>query len=396
MGFEAERIRADFPILGKKIHNRPIVYFDNACQSLRPKQVIDRMMEYYLEFPACGGRSGHSLGRRVDEEVNNSRRTLAKFFSAKENEMIFTKNTTESINLISYGMRWKPGDSVLISDKEHNSNLIPWQQLKDKGVVLKRFRFGDIEDFEDSLDKSVRLISMVHTSNVDGTTQPVEKMVKIAHDRKIPVLLDAAQSAPHRQIDVRKLGVDFLACSGHKMLGPSGTGLLFAKEGLMEQMRPFMTGGETVIDSTYDSAVFEKIPNRYEAGLQHYAGIIGFGAAVQYLSKVGMKNIEDHEIRLNSIITQEIGSEVQLLGLMEAKERGGVFSFNIKGMDHHDVALLLDKTSNVMVRSGMHCVHSWFHSNDLNGSVRASLYFYNTEEECRIFIDSLKKIAKLR
>jgi len=396
MGINSDRVRADFPIFGKRINGKPIVYFDNACQSLRPKQVVDKMTEYYLEYPACGGRSGHSLGRKVDEEVKKSRKTLSKFFNAKENEMVFTKNTTESINLIAYGIDWKAGDSVLISDKEHNSNLIPWQQLREKGVRLLRFKFGDLESLESKLDKSVRLVSFVHTSNVDGTAQPAEKIAKMAHDNRSLVLLDAAQSAPHKHIDVRKLGVEFMACSGHKMLGPSGTGLLYAKEGSMDGMKPFMTGGETVIDSTYDSATFEKVPNRYEAGLQHYAGIIGFGAAVEYLGKVGMKDITEHEMKLNSLITKEIGSEVQLLGPMDAKERSGIFSFNVKEMNYHDVAVLLDKTSNVMIRSGMHCVHSWFHANGMDGSARASLYFYNTEEECRIFVDSLRKIAKLR
>jgi len=396
MGIDSDKVRADFPILGKTINGKPIVYFDNACQSLRPKQVVDKIDQYYLEFPACGGRSGHSLGRKVDEEVKKSRKTLAKFFNAKENEIIFTKNTTESINLIAYGMQWKVGDCVLISDKEHNSNLIPWQQLREKGVRLLRFRFGDIEDFESKLDKSVKLVSFVHTSNADGTTQPAEKIAKIAHGNKSIVLLDAAQSAPHKQLDMRKLGVDFMACSGHKMLGPSGTGLLYAKEGSMEGMRPFMTGGETVIDSTYDSATFEKVPNRYEAGLQHYAGIIGFGGAVEYLEKVGMKSISEHETKLNSIITNEIGSDVQLLGPMDANERGGMFSFNVKGVNYHEVAVLLDKTANVMIRSGMHCVHSWFHANGLDGSARASLYFYNTEEECNVFVDSIRKIAKLK
>jgi cysteine desulfurase/selenocysteine lyase len=180
------------------------------------------------------------------------------------------------------------------------------------------------------------------------------------------------------------------------MLGPSGTGLLYAKEGSMDGMKPFMTGGETVIDSTYDSATFERVPNRYEAGLQHYAGIIGFGAAVEYLGKVGMRDIAEHEMKLNALITKEIGNEVRLLGPMDAKERSGIFSFNVKGMNYHDIAVLLDKTANVMIRSGMHCVHSWFHANGLDGSARASLYFYNTEEECGIFVDSLKRIAKLR
>ena len=399
MKFEVERIRVDFPILGKKINGKPIVYFDNACQSLRPKQVVDKINEYYLEFPACGGRSGHSLGRRVDEEVKRSRSTLAKFFGAKENEIIFTKNTTESINLIAYGMKWKVGDSILISDKEHNSNLIPWQQLKEKGVTLLRFKFGDLDDFESKLDKNIRLVSVVHSSNVDGMTQQVDKMAKLAHDNKSLILLDAAQSAPHKEINVKKLGVDFMACSGHKMLGPSGTGLLYAKEGSMKDMKPFMTGGETVIDSTYESAVFEKIPNRYEAGLQHYAGIIGFGTAVEYLSKIGMKNISDHEIKLNSIITNDLTNDLhdrlQLLGPMNPIERGGVFSFNLKGIKHHDLGILLDKLANVMIRSGMHCVHSWFHANGLQGSARASIYLYNTEEECRIFTDTVKRIAKL-
>ncbi|MFH0949140.1 MAG: aminotransferase class V-fold PLP-dependent enzyme, partial [Candidatus Aenigmatarchaeota archaeon] len=291
-----EKLREDFPIL-----KSGIIYFDNACVSLKPKQVIEAMNKYYYEFPACGQRSEHKLGKKVTESVWQSRKELKKFFNAKsEKEIIFTKNTTESINIVAHSMH----GPVLLTDKEHNSNLVPWQvDGKIQIVKSKPDMTFDMDAFESSL-KNIKLVSFVHTSNLDGYTIPAREIIKISHEHNIPVMLDAAQSAPHRTIDVKKLDVDFLACSGHKMLGPSGMGILYGKQHMLEKLQPLSLGGDTVSDSTYKSHKLLGVPERLEAGLQNYAGIIGFAEAVKYLEKIGMENIEKHETMMNKLVTE--------------------------------------------------------------------------------------------
>jgi cysteine desulfurase/selenocysteine lyase len=389
----AEKIRKDFPVL-----STGVIYLDNACQTLRPVQVIDKINEYYNDYPACGGRSYHKLGKKVDEEVTNARKIIAKFFNAKKvQEIIFTRNTTEGINLIANSLEFKKGDIVLGSDKEHNSNLIPWQILNLKGVKHEIFEFGNIEDFKSKLNASVKLVAIVHTSNLDGTSQPVEEMIKLAHANGSLVLLDGAQSAPHKPIDLQKLEVDFFVCSGHKMMGPSGTGILYGKYSLLEKLKPFLVGGDTIEDTTYEKCTFLPPPEKFEAGLQNYAGIIGLGEAVKYLTKIGMKNISEHEIELNKKITEKLSKhdKIEIIGSKNAEERGGIFSFNIKGMDPHEVAIILDNSANIAVRSGVHCGHSWFNKHNLKGSVRASLYCYNTEKDVDKFVKEVEKVLML-
>lgn len=379
-----EKIRKDFPVLA----NKPI-YFDNACQTLRPKQVIDKINEYYKEYPACGERSHHKLGKRVDEELEKARKAFQKFFSTKhKEEIIFTKNTTEGINLISHSLKLDAKDAVLSSDKEHNSNLLPWQQLKNKHDI---FEFGNIEDFKEKLTRNTKLVSIVHTSNVDGTSNPVKELIKIAHDNDSLVLLDAAQSAPHKEINVKRLNPDFLVCSGHKMLGPSGTGLLYGKKELLENLKPFIVGGGTVEESTYTSCRWEKLPHKLEAGLQNYAGMIGLGEAMQYLMKTGLEKIAKHERVLNKKAEEEL-AEVDLIS--KGQDRSGIFSFNIKGLTPHNIAIMLDASANIMIRSGAHCVHSWFNKHKMDGSARASFYLYNTEEEVETFAKEVRKLTK--
>lgn len=395
-----DKIRADFPALNQK---QKIIYFDNACMTLRPKQVIDKLREYYEEYPGCAGRSHHKIAQRVTSEVDNARKLLRKSFNArKQEEIVFTKNCTEAINLVANSLKLERGDMVLSTDKEHNSNLMPWQILaKNKGILHKVVKSAedntfDMDAFEKMLDGNVKLVSMVHTSNLDGVTIPAKEIIKLAHKHGAKVLLDGAQSAPHKEIDLKKLDVDFFACSGHKMCGPTGIGMLYGKAEHLERLDPFIVGGETVVETTYDSYELEKPPERFEAGLQHYAGIIGFGAAVQYLDKVGKKNIEKHEVKLNKVISEGLLSDpkLSLIGPKDAVLRGGVFSFNVKGMSPHDVALSLDNSRNIMIRSGAHCVHSWFNAHKLQGSARASLYLYNTEEEAQSFVQEVKKILK--
>jgi len=392
MPLQVDRIREDFEFLKKKL-----IYFDNACMSLRPNQVVEKINEYYVEYPGCAGRSGHRVGKKVEEEVEIARKKVAKFINAKKKEeIIFTKNTTESINLVAKSFGLKKGDSVLVSDKEHNSNLVPWLELKKQGIKLKIFEFGNIDNFKEKLTKNVKLVSVVHVSNADGTSQDVKELSKIAHKNNSKILVDAAQSAPHKEIDVKKLDVDFLAFSGHKLTGPSGTGVLYGKKSELEKMQPFLTGGDTVKNTTYETITWEEIPHKFEAGLQHYAGIIGLGAAVEYIKKIGMKNIAKHETKLNRIITEGLKDDVQILGPEDPEKRSGIFSFNVKGMDAHEIAGILDHSAGIMIRSGMHCVHSWFNANNIKGSARASFYFYNTEEEAERFVKEVKKIIKLR
>ncbi|MBW3001550.1 cysteine desulfurase [Candidatus Woesearchaeota archaeon] len=396
MKMNVESIRKDFPILKKKLAGKPVVYFDNACQSLRPIQVIDKINEYYHDFPACGDRSMHKLGKKVDEAVDKARKSLQNFFNAKKaEELIFTKNATEAINIVANALDLKKGDVVLTTDKEHNSNLVPWQLLKEKGVKHEVVEFNNVDALNDKLTKDVKIVSMVHTSNMDGTSIDAKELIKVAHDNGSLFMLDACQSAPHKIVDVRKLDVDFMACSGHKMLGPSGIGLLYGKQDALSKLKPFVVGGSTVSESTYASCDFEKPPHLFEAGLQNYAGIMGFGAAADYLKKVGLDNVSAHEFKLNKRITDAVGDSVELVGPKDPVLRGSIFSFNVPGMETHNVAIMLDEAANVMVRSGAHCCHSWFNAHKMLGSVRASLYLYNTEEECDIFIKELQKIVKL-
>jgi len=403
MVFDVEKIRKDFPILERKINNKRLVYLDNACMTLRPSQVISAMNRYYEEFPACAGRSAHKLASRTNDEYAKARERIARFIGAKPNEVIFTRNTTEGINLIAHSLDLKSGDAVLTTDKEHNSNLLPWQMLREKGVkhvVVRSNEDGtfNFDRFLRGLTPDVKLVSMVHTSNLDGVTIPAKKVIEAAHGNGSLVLLDAAQSVPHKKIDVKQLGVDFLAFSGHKMCGSSGTGVLYGKYDLLRKLKPFMVGGDTVKSTTYETAEFLEPPEKFEAGLQNYAGAIGLAAAAEYLEKIGMENIERHEIELNMFITDEISKipGLKIIGPQNPELRSGIISFIIEGMDMHYVAKMLDNVANIAVRSGQHCVHSWFNSCGMAGTVRASLYFYNTIEEAVIFIGALKKIAALR
>jgi cysteine desulfurase/selenocysteine lyase len=388
----AVKIREDFPALK---NNPRLVYFDNACMPLRPKQVIDKLNEYYNEYPACAGRSMHGLGKKVTDEVEDARNIIKKFIGCPRNgEIVFTKNATEAINLVAYSLQPK---KVMTTDKEHNSNLLPWQRFAHLTLKSNTDNTFNLEEFEKVLKKEKPdLIAMVHTSNLDGYTIPAKEIIKIAHKNGSLVLLDGAQSVPHKEIDVGSLDVDFLAFSGHKMLGPTGIGCLYAKKELLEKMKPFMLGGETVIDSTYDSYTKETIINRrFEAGLQHYAGIIGLGEAARYLMKIGRANIEKHEITLNKRLTEGLKDVVQIIGPKDPELRGGIFSFIIPGLDHHEAAIMLDQGHNIAVRSGAHCVHSWFNAHNIQGCIRASLYLYNTQEEIDKFIEAVKELKKL-
>ena len=401
---DINKIRQDFPLLQTKINGKPIIYFDNACQALRPWQVINAINDYYQRYSACGGRSVHKLGELVTQKCDESRKIIADFIGAiKKEEIIFTRNTTEGINLVARSLEFKKGDIVLTTDKEHNSNLIPWQILVKKiGIIhqiipSKPDNTFDLEKFTEMMTEQVKLVSVVWTSNLDGATTPAREIISISHKKVTKVFIDASQTVSRQKIDVALLDCDFLAFSGHKMLGPSGTGVLYGKYHLLEELDPFLVGGETVEYSTYENHKLLPPPEKFEAGLQDFAGIIGLGEAVKYLQQIGFKNIALQELELNKFITEEISKilSLKIIGPLDPALRGGIISFYVEGMDSHQITLMLDEISNVMVRSGQHCVHSWFNHNQIKNSVRVSLYFYNTIEEAEIFIAALNKIVKL-
>jgi cysteine desulfurase/selenocysteine lyase len=390
-------IRKNFPVLQRRIEGKPIIYFDSACMTLKPIQVVDAMNEYYYNFPACAGRSAHKLGSEVTIKYEEVRDKVRSFLNAKERkEIIFTKNTTESINLVANSLKLKNGDAVIISDKEHNSNLVPWLlQKKLRGIDLKIVRSRedntfDLQLFQELMDEKVKIVSMGHISNFDGYTIPAREIIKIAHEYNALVMLDGAQSAPRVSIDVQKLDVDLFALSFHKMLGPTGVGALYGKSHVLEELEPFIVGGNTVRETSYESFTLLKSPEKFEAGLQNYAGVLGSGAAIDFIKRIGMEKIEEHLSKLSAFLIGELSS-IPGISILGSNSQTGIVSFNIHGREPHDVAAFLDG-SNIMVRSGVFCAHSWFRAHNIKGAVRASLYIYNTKEECEIFLEKIREI----
>ena len=393
--------RADFPTLSGE---NPPIYLDNACMTLRPNSVIEAIRSYYEESPGCGGRSVHRYATTVSRKMANCRKKLSEMFNANEtNEIIFTKNATHSLNQVAKGLSWEKGDIVLTTDREHNSNLVPWLQLEEeKGIdhrVVKSHDDNtfDLEAFEKACGDAgnkLKMVSLSHVGNLDGIATPVKKAAKIAKDHGAMVCIDGAQSTPHMKVDVKDLGIDFMAFSIHKMMGPSGMGGLWGRMDLLENMRSIQSGGSTVDTSHYDSMVWSKPPAKFEGGLGNYAGILGTNAAVDYISKINLDDVHEHEVRLNKIMTSVLKDVdgLQIIGPEDASQRGGICSMVLENIDAHDIAILLDEAAGVMVRSGMHCVHSWFNAKGIErGSLRASAYLYNTKEEVDLFLVALKK-----
>lgn len=397
-------IRSQFPFLQQKINGQPLIYFDNACMTPCPRPVLEAAAKYYNEYFSCGGRSATRFGRQVDEKVFETRKILAKFIGAdKAEEIVFTKNNTEAINLVALGLNWQKGEKVLISDREHNSNLVVWQELqKEKGLNLvvlpsKSDETFDLAGLEEELKKGIKLVSVVQTSNLDGYTLPVEDIVKSAHQYKCLVMLDGAQAVPHHPVNVKKLGVDFLAFSGHKMCGPSSTGVLYGRFDLLNQLTPLMWGGGATVNSFYHQAELADVPARFEAGLQNYSGMIGLAEAAKFIKEVGFDFIEKQEFELNYYLTRELSQMLglKIIGPPDAKMRSGIVNFYHEEMDSHELAVLLDESANILTRSGQHCVHSWYNARGVKPSVRVSVYFYNTMEEAERFVIALKAILGL-
>jgi len=402
--FDVNKIRNDFPILKQKINGKPLVYFDNAATSQKPQIVIDTLRKYYEEYNSNIHRGVHFLSAKATDRYEAARNRIKEFINAdKSGEIIFTKGTTEAINLVasSYGEKFlKEGDEVIISEMEHHSNIVPWQLLRDKKkIVLKIIPVSDsgeiiFEEFEKLISKKTKFVSIVHISNSLGTINPVQEMIKVAHKHKIPVLVDGAQSVPHSQIDVRYLDCDFFAFSGHKVFGPTGIGVLYGKKEFLEKMPPYQGGGDMIKNVTFEKTTYNDLPYKFEAGTPNVAGVIGMGAAIDYINFVGMGNISAYEKELLKYATEKLTQIPELRIIGTAKRKASVISFLVGNIHPYDAGIILDQLG-VAVRTGVHCTQPIIDRFKIPGTVRASFSFYNTKEEIDILEYGIKKVIKM-
>lgn len=404
---DVERVRQDFPILSRRIGGKPLVYLDNAATSQKPLQVIRAITEYYEKHNANIHRAVHTLAEEATESFERTRDGAARFINATaREEVVFTRGTTESINLVRYA--WgrtniHKGDEILLTEMEHHSNVVPWQLLsKEKEAALGYIRITDdgilrMDDLETHLSNgNVKLVCLSSMSNVLGTINPIQEFVKKAHASGAAVLVDGAQSVPHMPTDVQQLDCDFLAFSAHKMLGPTGVGVLYGKRRTLEQMEPFLAGGDMIKEVHLKEARWNDLPWKFEAGTSNIADVIGFGAALEYLSQLGMQNIRQHEVELTSYALDRMREikKLEVYGPADPQKRGGVISFNLGDIHAHDMASILNDDG-IAVRSGHHCAQPLMERLRLSATTRASFYIYNTPEEVDILSESLNRAAKM-
>jgi cysteine desulfurase / selenocysteine lyase len=410
--FDPQRIREDFPILKRKINDHPLIYFDNAATTQKPTQVIEAERDFYENHNANVHRAVHTLSQEATELHEGAREKVSKFINAKETaEIIFVRGTTEAINLVAYSWglhNLKKGDEILLSMMEHHSNIVPWELISRlTGCSIKYGKVHndgtlDYEDFEGKFSKNTKLASLSHVSNVSGIINDVKRIAKVAHENNSLMFVDAAQSVPHMPLDVKDLDTDFLAFSGHKMLGPTGTGVLYGKRALLEEMEPFQGGGEMIKDVSINQKTeqcgicWNDPPWKFEAGTPNIAGSVGLSAAIKYLENLGMANVYAHEKALTVYALKKMVScctKLQLYGTTDASLKCGIMPFGVEGLSSHDVALFLDNYG-IMVRSGYHCAQPLHQIFKLQSSARASFYIYNTTEEVDRFIEVLKEMEQ--
>jgi cysteine desulfurase/selenocysteine lyase len=409
--FDTYKIREDFPILKRKVNEYPLIYFDNAATSQKPKQVIKAIKVFYETHNANVHRAVHTLSQEASKLYEEAHEEVAKFINANGvEEIVFVRGTTEAINLVAYawGLRnLNEGDELIISLMEHHSNIVPWEILsKIKGFHVKYVGVDEngilnYEEFENAISKKTKMICLSHISNVTGVVNDVKMVTKIAHDFGAFVLIDGAQSVPHVPVNVKDLDVDFLAFSGHKMLGPTGIGVLYGKRDILEEMAPFQGGGEMIRDVSYDketkscSITWNDLPWKFEAGTPNVCGGVGLMEAVKYLRKLGMEDVKAHECMLTEYAMQRMQEcqKVRVYGPKDASIKCGIIPFNVDGLSSHDVALLLDSYG-IMIRSGFHCAQPLHQVYKLQSSARVSFYIYNTREEVERFIEVLKEIEQ--
>ena len=397
-----EQIRKDFPILQRKVHGKPLVYLDNAATSQKPKQVIDATDFYYRNYNANIHRSIHVLGEEATAKFEEAHEKIAKFINADSYQnIVLTKNTTESLNLAAYSLTadLKKGDEIVISQMEHHSNFVTWQQMaKLRGLKLNFIRIDkdgnlDRESIKENITKKTKIVSLTHVSNVLGTINPIREISKIAHEAGAIMVADGAQSVPHMPVDVKEIDVDFYAFSGHKMLGPTGIGVLYGKKELLQNMQPFLYGGEMIREVKFEGTTFNELPWKFEAGTPNIAEGIGLSAAIDYLSKIGMEKIHQRDKDLAGYAIEKL-KDVGGIEIYGPKERGAVVAFNVKGVHAHDVSQILD-SEGVAIRAGHHCCMPLHSVLGIGSSARASFYLYNTEQEIDVFIEAVKKVKKV-
>jgi cysteine desulfurase/selenocysteine lyase len=402
------RIIADFPILAKPTsRGKRLVYLDSAASSQKPRAVIEALVDYYEGYNANIHRGVYELAARATDAFEEARAKVARFVNAAHTqEIIWTRNTTEAINLVSFSWglaNLRPGDAILTSQVEHHSNLVPWQLLAEKtGAELRFIPAADdgtlLLDDLDTLLRGTKLVALAHVSNTLGSIAPLDVIIPRAHAAGAVVLVDAAQSVPHLPVDVQALDVDFLAASGHKMCGPTGIGFLYGKRALLEAMPPFLTGGDMIKRVTYETTSFNELPWKFEAGTSNIADAIALGAAVDYLTEVGMDWIREHEVRVTSYALERLRTLEQrglaIYGPAKAEDRGGVISFNFADIHAHDLASLLD-LDGVCVRAGHHCTMPLMEKMGWPATARASFYLYNTEEDVDALVAALENAAKV-
>jgi len=407
MPYNVEKIREDFPILKRAINGKPLVYLDNAATAQKPRQVIETLDRYYSEYNANIHRGIYKISEEATAAHEEARAKIARFINARHSEeIVFVRGTTEGINLVAHS--WgRPniglGDGIILTEMEHHSNIVPWQLLaREKGASLKYVGISDDgillkDDFHQHLENDgVKLFCVAHSSNVLGTINPVREMIREAHKHGCRVLVDAAQSVPHMPVDVQDLDCDFLAFSGHKMCGPTGIGVVYAKRELLEGMSPFHGGGEMIREVHLYESSWKPPPYKFEAGTVNIAGAIGLGAAVDYLSNLGMRNIRLHEREVTEYALDKLSKikGLSIYGPKEAQTRGGIISFNLGDIHAHDMATLLDEDG-IAVRAGHHCAQPLMERLGVPGTARASFYVYNTEEEVDLLASSLERAGRI-
>lgn len=402
--YDVEEIRKQFPILQREVYGKPLVYLDNGATTQKPLCVLNAMQEEYLNVNANVHRGVHYLSQQATELHEGARETVRRFINARStSEIVFTRGTTEALNLVAASFvdeMMQPGDEVIVSTMEHHSNIVPWQlQAAKKGIAVRVIPMHDdgtldMEAYAQLFNERTRLVSVCHVSNVLGTVNPVEELVRIAHENDVPVMIDGAQSAPHRHVDVQQMDCDFFAFSGHKMYGPTGVGVLYGKEEWLDRLPPYQGGGEMIESVTFEKTVFQSLPFKFEAGTPDYIATTGLAKAIDFLDEIGINCIHEHESELLKYCHERLQEieDVRIFG--QAKEKDAVVSFLVGDIHHLDMGTLLDRLG-IAVRTGHHCAQPLMERLGISGTVRASFALYNTKAEIDVFIEAMKRVVSM-
>ncbi len=404
MALNIKQLRKEFPILNQTVNGRQLIYFDNAATTHKPKSVVDRLTEYYYNENSNIHRGAHYLSQKATEAYEDARKTVASFINAPhQHEIIFTRGTTEAINLVasSFGKKFiRPGDEVIISALEHHSNIVPWQiACEERDATLKVIPINEkgeliLEEYQKMLNEKTRLVAITHVSNSLGTVNPVKEMIEAAHSKDIPVLIDGAQAIPHMKVDVQELNCDFYCFSGHKMYGPMGVGVLYGKEEWLEKMPPYQGGGEMIKEVTFEKTTYNELPFKFEAGTPNVGDVLGMEAAVKFISYLRHENIAAHEKELLNYALDKLGKFEKIRFVGNAGHRTSVVSFLFEDIHPYDTGTILDKLG-IAVRTGHHCAQPVMDFFNIPGTVRASLAVYNTKEEIDTLVEALEKVREM-